>query len=205
MKRIARPKGRTLGLVALPVVAVAVAVPTVAVALDSSSTVFKGCLRDGKIDSVTTGSTAPTCEATGLFSTAGTPISWNQQGVPGTNGTNGATGSTGAIGATGPAGPAGPTGPTGATGPAGAKGRNGVSGYVMQATKAKAAARTAATYTVKCKDGKVALGGGMNGTSDVILNGSGPTPDARGWVVRVTNMAQKARTVHVYVTCAVAN
>ena len=65
-----------------------------------------------------------------------------------------------------------------------------------------AAPRTVATYTVKCKDGRYALGGGMTGGSQFILNGSGPTADAKGWVVRVTNVDTKAHKLGVYVTCA---
>jgi hypothetical protein len=214
MIRIARPKLRTLGVVALPIVAVAVTVPTVAMAVDPpSSAVFKGCLLDGAISRVTTTGT-PSCTGMGslLDPQTGELVTWNEQGVAGTNGTNGTNGKDAyevakANGFTGTAlewltSLRGTPGPRGANG---TNGKNGVSGYTMLATKGKAAARTAATYTVKCKDGKYALGGGMNGTSDLILNGSGPTGDARGWIVRVTNVGQKARTVNVYVTCAIAN
>lgn len=213
MIRIARPKLRALGVVALPVVAVAITVPTVAMAIDPPvPTVFKGCLLDGEISRVTTGDT-PTCTGMGtlLDPATGELVTWNQQGVAGTNGTNGTNGKDAyevakANGFTGTALEwlTSLRGLPGAKGANGINGKNGVSGYTMLATKAKAAARTAATYTVRCKGGKVALGGGMNGTSDLILNGSGPTGDARGWVVRVTNVGQKARTVNVYVTCAVA-
>jgi Collagen triple helix repeat (20 copies) len=51
-----------------------------------------------------------------------TPISWNEQGIPGPAGAPGATGATGATGPQGPTGdtgPQGPQGPQGATGPAG--------------------------------------------------------------------------------------
>jgi hypothetical protein len=217
MIRIARPKARTIALVALPLAAVAVTAPTVALALDSPSTnVFKGCLRpDGSLDSVKKNpTTAPDCGAKfGLPSIpAGEVITWNQQGVKGDTGAAGAASTV--------AGPAGRSayqiavdaGFDGTVtewlaslkGTNGNAGRNGVTGYRMVATQTKAKARTAATYTVKCKDGRYALGGGLNGTSDLILNGSGPTPDAKGWVVRVTNVAAKSRTVHVYVTCAYA-
>jgi hypothetical protein len=214
MTRIPRPTLRTVGIAALPLAAVAITVPTMATAIESTpATVFKGCLFDGEISRVTTGS-APTCTGMGdgLFPDGvGTAISWNEQGVPGTNGTNGTNGKDAyeVAKANGFQGTAlewltSLRGLPGAKGVTGANGKNGVSGYTMLATRAKAAPRTAATYTVKCKDGKVALGGGMNGTSDLLLNGSGPTADARGWIVRVTNVAQKARTVNVYVTCAVA-
>ncbi|MBA3742925.1 hypothetical protein [Sporichthya sp.] len=197
MIRIARPKARSLAIVALPVVAVAITVPTVAMAVDPEpATVFKGCLFDGEISRVTTG-TAPTCTGMGPLSLGtGEAVSWNQQGPVGV------TGAAGAAGAAGTQGVAGVAGTVGAQGPAG---KNGVAGYRMVATQTKAKARTAATYTVKCKDGRYALGGGMNGTSDLVLNGSGPTPDAKGWIVRVTNVATKNRTIQVYVTCAFAS
>ncbi|HVE24213.1 MAG TPA: hypothetical protein VNC22_02360, partial [Sporichthya sp.] len=69
----------------------------------------------------------------------------------------------------------------------------------------KAAPRTVATYTVHCKDGRYALGGGMNGAPELILNGSGPTGDAKGWTVRATNVATTAKKIKVYVTCAFAS
>ncbi len=213
MIRIARPKARMLALVALPVVAVAVTVPTMAMALDSSDKVFKGCLFEGEISRVTEG-TAPSCTGMGggLFPDGvGSAITWNQQGVPGTNGTNGTNGKDAyevakANGYTGTALQwlTSLRGLPGAKGVDGAAGKNGVSGYKMITAATKAKPRTAATYTVKCRDGRMALGGGMNGTSDLILNGSGPTADAKGWVVRVTNVAQKSRAVQVYVTCAFA-
>lgn len=216
MFRIPRPTLRTVGIAALPLAAVAITVPTMAIAIESTpANVFQGCLFNGEISQVTTG-TAPTCtDMGGLLGTDdGTPISWNEQGVPGTNGANGSNGTNGkdayevakANGFQGTALEwlASLRGLPGAKGATGANGKNGVSGYTMLATQAKAAPRTAASYTVKCKDGKFALGGGMNGTSDLILNGSGPTADARGWIVRVTNVGQKARTVNVYVTCAIA-
>ena len=217
MIRIARPKLRTLGVVALPIVAVAITVPTVAMAVDPPAPkVFKGCLFEGKISNVATTGSPDCTDMGGLLGTEdGELISWNEQGVAGTNGTNGTNGKDAhevakANGFTGTAlewltSLRGLPGAKGAPGTNGTNGKNGVSGYTMLATKGKAAPRTAATYTVKCKDGKYALGGGMNGTSDLILNGSGPTADARGWIVRVTNVGQKARTVNVYVTCAVAN
>lgn len=199
MIRIARLKARSLAIVALPVVAVAITVPTVAMAVDPPSpNEFKGCLTAaGELFNVQL-NPAEALDCNRVLEADGTEISWNQTGV------QGAQGATGAAGAAGTAGVAGAAGAVGLTGPAGAAGKNGVSGYKMVAAKGKAAARTAATYTVMCKDGRVALGGGMNGTSDLILNGSGPTADAKGWTVRVTNVATKARTVRVYVTCALA-
>ena len=206
MTRLARPKLRTLGTVALPIVAVAVAVPTVAMAVNGSSApVFKGCLTSGgELFNVQLDPTSA-LDCNRLLEPDGTEVSWNSQGPTGATGATGPAGPTGPTGAVGAAGAAGPAGVAGAVGARGPAGKNGVSGYTLLATKGKAAPRTAASYTVKCKDGKFALGGGMTGTSDLILNGSGPTPDAKGWVVRVTNVGQQARTVNVYVTCAVAN
>ncbi|HUR74662.1 MAG TPA: hypothetical protein VMZ00_10325 [Sporichthya sp.] len=203
MIRIARPKSRTLAMVALPVVAVAVTVPTVAMATAGSPDVFKGCLTSsGDLYGVALNPTSdPDCSG-GLLHPAGTLISWNQQGVQGVQGA--ASTVPGPVGPTGLTGATGPQGPAGAAGAAGAPGKNGVSGYRMVKAVGKAKARTAATYTVMCKDGRMALGGGMNGTSDLILNGSSPTADAKGWIVRVTNVATKNRPVQVFVTCAFA-
>jgi hypothetical protein len=204
MIRIARPKLRTLGIVALPIAAVAITVPTVAMAIGGSPAVFQGCLYQGDISRVTTSTTAPDCTGMGggiLPSGVGTLITWNEQGVQGAAGPGGVAGPAGPAGPAGSAGPAGAAGAIGLTGPAG---KNGVSGFQLINTHTRAAARTAATYTVHCPTGKYALGGGMSGTSDLVLNGSSPTSDAKGWVVRVTNVGQKNRTIHVYVTCAVA-
>ncbi|WP_019874353.1 hypothetical protein [Sporichthya polymorpha] len=210
---MARP-ARTLALVALPVVAIAITAPTVAIALDSSpSPVIQGCLRpDGSIDKVAVDpANAPDCSAE-LLKPAGTVISWNQQGPAGTNGANGTNGTNGkdayqVAKANGFPGTqlewlTSLRGLPGAPGAKGADGKDGVSGYRMVVAETKAKARTSATYTVKCSGGRVALGGGMNGTAEMILNGSGPTADAKGWTVRVTNVATKKAPISVYVTCA---
>lgn len=196
MIRIARPKARTLAMVALPVVAVAITVPTVAMAVDPEPAVFKGCLFEGEISRVVTTGT-PDCTDMGPVlgpDVDGTLISWNQQGL---------AGATGTAGPQGPQGLPGAQGLTGTQGVQGPAGKNGVSGYKMVAASTKAKARTAATYTVLCKDGRVALGGGLSGaTADIILNNSGPTPDAKGWTVRATNVSTKKRAITIYVTCA---
>lgn len=214
MIRIARPKARTLAVVALPVVAVAITVPTVAMATGADTGhVYAGCVVDGilggpsSIQNIQIDAATPSC-------TSGTLITWNQKGVAGADGTAGAAGAAGksAYQVAVDSGYVGTQvqwlaslrGPAGLTGPAGSSTAGGVNGYKMLTVPAKAAARTAATYTIKCKDGRYALGGGMNGTSDLILNGSGPTADAKGWTVRVTNVAQKSKKMSVYVSCAFA-
>jgi hypothetical protein len=195
MARIARPKLRTLALVAAPVAAVAITVPTVAMATGGSSSVFKACLQpDGTINSVSVDSADPDC-SNGILPD-GQVVTWNQQGVQGAQGIQGIPGIAGLPGAQGV------QGATGATGPAG---KNGVSGYKMVIAATKAAPRTVATYTVHCKDGRYALGGGMTGAPELILNGSGPTGDAKGWTVRATNVATTAKKIKVYVTCAFAS
>lgn len=201
MIRIARPKARTLALVALPVVAVAITVPTVAMALENSTT-FKGCLTgDGELYKVTVGSgsvTDPVCDE-GLLGREGDVVSWNQVGQ------NGAAGATGAAGVAGPVGPRGVAGAAGAAGLKGANGANGVSGFKLVTAKTKVPARTAATYKVACPAGKVALGGGGTGNSKIILNGSVPLAGATGWEVSVTNVDTKPRSLRVYTTCASAS
>lgn len=196
---IVRPKLRTIALVCAPVAVIAVAVPTIAMAT-APSPVFKGCLDSvtGTLSGVALDpSTDPPC-------LLGTVVSWNQAGADGVVGVAGPAGVQGPAGIQGVAGPVGVTGPTGPAGPAGGRGVNGVSGYKLVAAAPRAAARSTATYTLSCPATKVALGGGARGTTKLLLNASAPSANGRAWVVTVTNLETKPRTVHVYANCVSA-
>ncbi len=68
MIRIARPKARTLAMVALPVVAVAITVPTVAIAVGESATPCSGAASTtAEIYRVTTGAVTARPTATDVF------------------------------------------------------------------------------------------------------------------------------------------
>ena len=152
--------------------------------------------------------------ATGAAGAVGPMGPEGRVGPVGPAGPAGAAGATGAMGPAGPAGPAGaagaagPMGPMGPMGPAGVSGLQVVSAYAFP-VPTNVAAFASATATATCPAGKVAIGGGFEGSGDawfMYLYASYPSaPNA--WTVSLKNRDTSAKNsvqVRVYAVCAAA-
>ena len=97
----------------------------------------------------------------------------------------------------GPPGPQGPQGPQGTQGAQGPQGPAGVSGRVV----VQAAVNASGAALAQCPQGKVALGGGYNGTGGAEASFDGPA-DAlgagQGWLV----IGEAGGTLTAYAVCA---
>ena len=169
-----------------------------AFAIDPPNT-YTGCLFNGSITNVAIG----TQPKIACLSKA-TKISWNQQGVPGSNGINGADGAPGTNGTNGV------KGDPGLKGDPGNNGTNGVSGYLVQTSQQSGSAAPGATVTAipRCPVGKKILSAGYeftDGAQAFRASQSYPLVAVDGaWVLALTNDSSSAATyaLNLYAVCA---